>query len=328
MHQDVFICNRDFLKNIVDIFQTNEKVGMIGMVGGVGMPKTGVAYLAWNEGIVDCREPDLAYHLICGESKQDVLVDAIDGLLMATQYDVSWREDLFENFDFYDVSQSFEMKRAGYDIVVPYQKEPWVIHDSSFAKLNNYDKNRQICLQEYPEYFTEDDGFAFVYQQEWEDLSDALANMVQGLIAKGDWQQVKSVIDEYHKNEMKNSKLEMYGIMAELQMKSGFFDNAEGYDAVYEKYITLRFLLRRIEMDMPKEEYAKILENILREKNVVDVCIYMIIYGVMDKKNVLQKLMEAFKQEGMEKSIVKLQQMYQSVKNKPVLRAYSKRRQQ
>ena len=79
-------------------------------------------------------------------------MDAVDGLLMATQYDVAWREDLFVNFDFYDVSQSFEMRKAGYHIVVPYQKTPWVIHDSSFAKLTYYDEARKICLKEYPEY--------------------------------------------------------------------------------------------------------------------------------------------------------------------------------
>lgn len=74
---------------------------MIGMVGGCGMPKTGVAYLAWNEGTVDCREPDFAYQLICDPAQQaDCPVDAVDGLLIATQYDVAWREDLFVNFDF------------------------------------------------------------------------------------------------------------------------------------------------------------------------------------------------------------------------------------
>lgn len=39
-------------------------------------------------------------------------VDAVDGLLMMTQYDLPWRDDLFSDFDFYDVSQAFEFRRA------------------------------------------------------------------------------------------------------------------------------------------------------------------------------------------------------------------------
>ena len=35
-------------------------------------------------------------------------VAAADGLLLATQYDIDWREDLFENWHFYDISQCME----------------------------------------------------------------------------------------------------------------------------------------------------------------------------------------------------------------------------
>ena len=99
---------------------------MIGMIGGIGIPENGVVYTAWNVGKVDCREPDLSYVLLCGPNQtKDQIVDAVDGLLMMTQYDLPWREDLFSDFDFYDVSQAFEFRRAGYEIVVPYQKEPW-----------------------------------------------------------------------------------------------------------------------------------------------------------------------------------------------------------
>ena len=45
---------------------------------------------------------------------------------MATQYDVPWREDLFDGFDFYDVSQSFEFRKAGYTVGVPVQRDACV----------------------------------------------------------------------------------------------------------------------------------------------------------------------------------------------------------
>lgn len=326
MHQDVFIRNNNFIAEIVERFLNNEKVGMIGMAGGTGMPKTGVTYLAWNEGIVDCREPDMAYRLICGRDKrQDVLVDAADGLLLATQYDILWREDLFVDFDFYDISQCFEMKRKGYDILVPYQKEPWVIHDSSFAKLNNYDKNRKICLLEYPEYFTEEDGFEFVYNKEWETLSDELVKMVKLLMDAGEWQQVAAVIAEYRKNNMKNSALEMYAIMLELQQKTGFFDGMQGYDAVYQKYTNLRFLLRRMEVGMPESAYEELTEAIRQKTVTPDALLRMFLYSVLDKKTVSQKVMKLYEEAEMKPEWKKVKQFYEMVKDKPLPVGYSKR---
>lgn len=326
MHQDVFIRNNNFIAEIVERFLNNEKVGMIGMAGGTGMPKTGVTYLAWNEGIVDCREPDMAYRLICGrDTEQDVPVDAADGLLLATQHDILWREDLFKDFDFYDISQCFEMKRKGYDILVPYQKEPWVIHDSSFAKLNNYDKNRRICLLEYPEYFTEDNGFEFVYNREWETLSDELVKMVKLLMDAGEWQQVAAVIAEYRKNNMKNSALEMYAIMLELQQKTGFFDGVQGYDAVYQKYTNLRFLLRRMEVGMPESTYEELTEAIRQKTVTPDALLMMFLHSVLDKKAVSQKVMKLYEEAEMKPEWKKIKQFYEMVKDKPLPVGYSKR---
>ena len=76
-------------------------------------------------------------------------MEAIDGLLRATQYDVPWREDLFDKWDFYDISQSQEFLRAGYKVVVPKQKRPWCIHDDDFFNLKNFYNARKVFLEEY-----------------------------------------------------------------------------------------------------------------------------------------------------------------------------------
>ena len=52
-------------------------------------------------------------------SRPYIDVEAIDGLIMITQYDIPWREDLFQKWDFYDVSQSMEFIRHGYKVAVP-----------------------------------------------------------------------------------------------------------------------------------------------------------------------------------------------------------------
>lgn len=325
LHQDVFIANTEFIQCILDIFTKNEDVGMIGMAGGIGMPKTGVTYLAWNVGIVDCRDPDLAYHLVCGKNqKEDIFVDAVDGLLIATQYDIPWREDLFHDFDFYDVSQSFEMRKKGYKIVVPYQEEPWVIHDSSFAKLNNYDKNRKICQQEYSEFLTEDDGFEFTYNEEWEQLSDELAKEVKRLLDNGDWKSVTDIVQIYRKNKMKNSLLEMYGIMCDIYPK-GFFKDTEGYEEIYKKYVTVRFLLRRMEKGMSENSYMELIKALEDGTISCDAVITLILHCVLDKEAVLAKIEECYKYVGKKTCQDKISAIIKAVQGNSLPVAYSKR---
>lgn len=149
MHQDVFITNMHFLYDILKIFQDNS-VGMIGMVGVPDMPKCGVQWYADRVGkIISCNcintfESDFG----CAKFPYQE-VEAIDGLMMITQYDILWREDLFKGFDFYDSSQSQEFIRAGYKVVVPYMDKPWCIHDDGILNLKNYYRDRKIFVKEY-----------------------------------------------------------------------------------------------------------------------------------------------------------------------------------
>ena len=77
-------------------------------------------------------------------------VDAVDGLLMATRCDIMWRDDIFDGWDFYDASHSFEMRRRKWKVVVPKQKSLWYIHDDKeIVKLWNYNKYRERFLAEY-----------------------------------------------------------------------------------------------------------------------------------------------------------------------------------
>ena len=133
LHQDVLIVEPDFIANMLDVFQ-NKEMGMLGMVGSPKLPE--------NMGMFDYEYPEEAKHGV-------VEVEAIDGLLMATQYDIPWRDDLFDKWDFYDVSQSLEFIRHGYKVVVPYMETPWCIHDDGFVNLKNYYEEREKLLKEY-----------------------------------------------------------------------------------------------------------------------------------------------------------------------------------
>ena len=152
LHQDVLILNRNLLFDCLKIFE-DEEIGMLGVVGNVKLPKDGSP---WSDGpgvrigevMVDLiSEKKYSVFAKISESCRDVAV--IDGLFMATQYDLPWRQDLFQGFDMYDCSQSMEFWRAGYRVVVPRMEQPWCFHDNDILNLQNYDRWRKIFVKEY-----------------------------------------------------------------------------------------------------------------------------------------------------------------------------------
>lgn len=149
LHQDVFIVYPDFIAEILKIFE-NPAIGMIGMVGAPVLGETAVMWHGDRVGKLYTNPIALAQEVVCGEIEGTYCqVEVIDGFLMATQYDVMWREDLFQKWDFYDVSQSLEFQRQGYQVVVPNMERAWCIHDDGIWNLSNYYEEREIFLKEY-----------------------------------------------------------------------------------------------------------------------------------------------------------------------------------
>ena len=151
LHQDVFIINKNFIFDIIKLFDSNIQIGMIGVAGVDILPENGV----WWEskslvgGIYDSHTGLM--ELYCWENDdQYKFVQAIDGLIIVTQYDLPWREDVFNGWHFYDISQSIEFAQKGYKIIVPNQNDPWCIHDCGIITLGEeYDKYRNLLLKEY-----------------------------------------------------------------------------------------------------------------------------------------------------------------------------------
>ena len=155
MHQDVFIKNRNFISDMLGIFQSDAQIGMIGLVGTPYLCKRGSMWHGVRYGgfykLEEYLEKDIV-HRFYPIKEGYVEVEAVDGLLIATQYDVPWREDIFKKWDFYDVSQSFEFIRAGYKVVVPGQETDWYIHDCGAINFTNYEGERKLFLKEYREF--------------------------------------------------------------------------------------------------------------------------------------------------------------------------------
>jgi hypothetical protein len=151
LHQDVFIMNKSFIQDFLQIFD-NPQIGMLGVAGSAQIPASGIWWESGcNYGKVYDNHRGVMELLAFREVEQDYQeVQCIDGLMMITQYDLPWREDIFTGWHFYDLSQSMEFIRAGYKVAIPWQHQPWCIHDCSFVNVRNgYEDYRQVFVKEY-----------------------------------------------------------------------------------------------------------------------------------------------------------------------------------
>ena len=156
LHQDLFIINKNFIFDILKIFDENKAIGLIGLAGAEDIPSNGMWGYSENK-------VGRVYHIydnfkiensLFGKAKMNInKVEVVDGLLMATQYDIEWRQDIFDGWHFYDLSQCLEFKKNGYFVVVPKQEETWAMHECGVKFLDeNYEKYRLIFLSEYKSY--------------------------------------------------------------------------------------------------------------------------------------------------------------------------------
>ncbi|MFZ5969494.1 MAG: glycosyltransferase [Bacillota bacterium] len=152
LHQDVFIINKDFIKDFLEIFEKHPNIGLMGVAGSKTMPPNGI----WWESpylygkVYDSHTGTMMLLQFSGIEHEYEKVKAIDGLLMITQYDIPWREDIFDGWHFYDISQCMEFQKAGYEVAIPRQSGPWCVHDCGIVNTQNgYEEYRRIFLDQY-----------------------------------------------------------------------------------------------------------------------------------------------------------------------------------
>ena len=156
LHQDLFIINRYFLFNILKILESDESIGLIGVVGYHKMSGNAVMWTTRCYGWVEM--PGNEDYIYVEDYTEDNIEEkklsynsaVIDGCIMVSAIDKEWREDLFDGFDFYDASQCFEIRRCGKKVVTAVQESPWCIHDDGkILNFFNYNHYRKIFMKEY-----------------------------------------------------------------------------------------------------------------------------------------------------------------------------------
>lgn len=288
LHQDVMIINRNFLWDMMACFESNERIGLIGMIGCKELPLDALAGNSWDTGAIyhNCilyeKSGDRRI-LNQSENGMSVEVEAVDGLLLATQYDVPWRTDLFDGWHYYDISQCMEMRRMGYKVVIPYQEMPWCFHDNKSAEMNTYYYYAKRFAEEYQDVknfeWREPSEEKLCYERAKIDARDELKHLVDAgeasrmvkLFGQPDFQgflhlKEFEIIANIHRLETENHVLDL------------FWKPEDDFCSLNVKMREIRYALKRIVYDAVSEEKVelKVLENYSKEARFV-ICYF---YGV------------------------------------------------
>lgn len=251
LHQDTRIIAPGFIRDMINVFKNDDTIGMLGCVGCRKLPANGQAVGHWDVGMVyhNCIPGMLT--LEQDKEQQPVEVEALDGLLLATSRDVRWREDLFDGWDFYDVSQCLEMRRMGWRVVVPCQETPWCYHDNFYSRMLNYQKYCNKMITEYQDIQSFQAMDYSESRKELEQIKEVARKELYELVDKGEKAQFLELFQEQENRGWLHLKdLEMLADIAAAERDAGqecFWMPGEPGVELHEKLLKLHRILKRIE---------------------------------------------------------------------------------
>ncbi len=299
LHQDVFILNKNFIRDMITVFENHSEYGMLGVIGGNRMIADAIYWDKWNVGEVYAWDTLKSVHLSLG-GVQDLVesVDAIDGMIMMTQYDVPWKQDIFDGFDFYDISQSKEFLLAGYKVGVVKQEQPWCFHDCGDSSLSEYDRYRKRFCETYKEL-----GYLYTIDEQIENrkirnrVIDNVIPQITDALEVGDLVYLNSALDVAIDYYPFHTKLFYIHVLTEIITKEknlgvehGFYVTGMKLNDLIEKYMLYRFLLKRLELG----NSIKTLQAVVKSISISDerLAAEKIIAGhtVFDQVKVMNKL--------------------------------------
>lgn len=130
--QGTFIIYRNILTDLLKYFEDDLFTGMIGVIGCRCMERVEDISNPWDDGCIRIRNAiEEAEKILC-KRKESIEVEAVDGIFMATQYDLEWKEDPWAEKQSYSVEHSCNFRMNGHKIILPYQKEIWCLYDEEY----------------------------------------------------------------------------------------------------------------------------------------------------------------------------------------------------
>lgn len=299
LHQDVFILNKYFIQDIIHIFQNYPEFGMLGVIGSNQIVSDAMYWEKWNIGQTYAWNALNSVIVSLNEVHEMVeSADAIDGLIMITQYDIPWREDIFDGYDFYDISQSKEFIKAGYQVGVVKQKQPWCFHDCGDSKLSAYDIYRKRFCEAYKEL-----GYQYTKDEKLENrnvrnkvIDNIMPQIIEALESEN-MNYLNSALDTAVEYYPFHTKLFQIYVIAEVileekihNVEHGFYTSGMSADELIEKYTKYRFLLKRLEYGNSIETLKDVLDMIAASDNRLVAEEVIAKHTVYEVDKVIQKL--------------------------------------
>lgn len=249
LHQDVFIINQKFIEEMLKAFTENPDIGLLGCIGCEELPVNIQGAGEWDVGFVYHNSIPHCLKKRRHLDRTPYYVDAVDGLLLVTQYDVNWRTDLFDGWDFYDISQCFEIYRAGYKVAVPYQEQAWCYHDNTYSKMLKY----QFYCQKFAEEYQDKKPFQFVQPSEWKKQFDIVKEdsrrQIMELVDYGEKEKVCEMFRiEENQGFQHLREFEVLAKIADMEKKHGeerFWSGDESFLELSERIRDIKFALIR-----------------------------------------------------------------------------------
>ncbi|MCR5338354.1 MAG: methyltransferase domain-containing protein, partial [Lachnospiraceae bacterium] len=155
IHHDSFLIKKDILLQIVQLFESDSELKLLGIAGSIKMSDRYYwgAYdsqdlrlnLYQDRGMETVLSRSLSYDKKTDDAK------AIDGVMIATSTDILWREDIFDEWHFYDISQCYEFRKRGYKTALINDDSPWMLHETTLKRdpKERYEYYGEIFKKEY-----------------------------------------------------------------------------------------------------------------------------------------------------------------------------------
>ena len=157
LHQDLMITDKNFLNIMINCFKKDKDLAILGIAGCKKIPKSGIW---WDGDLVGQfydthdghNEPKR--HRFMVDENNVINVEALDGCILCTQFDIDWNSKLFDKWHFYDISQTYRFvigefsntpKKAG---VIP-SRFPLITHLCGISNLKDYDTERRKFIRNY-----------------------------------------------------------------------------------------------------------------------------------------------------------------------------------
>lgn len=266
--EDTFIIDRDFLSEILTIFRQNEHIGLIGAQGAVKLDECGE--ILWKglsaQKTTELYEPALL----------------VSGLLMATQYDLPWREDIISGWNFYDISHSMEMRRSGYSTVVLNKPDPWFAADDLNSHRKMYEQDRENVLREYKELFTDEMRRRSIAgrkeREEFSKVNEQMEDHLRFILDQGREHEFKEFLDNLRELSPPNNLLQIFIRMIEMEFVGPYLTPSvgnfimEGKNCAekLERYNWVKYVLRRIEFGRQDDRISELEQYIQERKLSID----------------------------------------------------------